>query len=66
MNLRTRHKIGRHLLAFADGGADWCRRCGDFDCYLRFADGSATQCVAVPIEKRWWPQRGENKRRFRK
>lgn len=50
--LRARHSIGRHLLAFADGGADWCRRCGRFDCYLR---GSA--CHPKPKAKRFWPQR---------
>jgi hypothetical protein len=61
MTLRQRHQIGRHLLAFADGGADWCRRCGDFDVWLKCADGSPTECLKVPLAKRWWPQRARKK-----
>lgn len=50
-SLRQRHQVGRHLLTFADGGQDWCRRCGTFDCYL------AASCRPQPKSKRFWPQR---------
>lgn len=61
MKLRAEHQVGRHLLAFADGGADWCRRCGDFDCNLRNFAGAPTACHPTPRRKRWWPQRGSRK-----
>ena len=51
MSLRKKHQVGRHLLAMADGGADWCRRCSTFDCYLLVID-----CVPKPRHERFWPQ----------
>jgi hypothetical protein len=50
-SLRKRHQVGKHVLTFADNGADWCRACGEFD----FALG-AGPCRSVPKNKRWWPQ----------
>lgn len=49
--LRKRHQVGRHVMAFADGGADWCRRCGIFDDYVK-----DIPCKPKPRAKRWWPQ----------
>ena len=57
MSLRETHAVGRHVLAFADGGADWCRACGEFSCYL-VADGKPTDCRAKPKKDRFWPQGG--------
>lgn len=50
--LREKHQVGRHLLAFADGDADWCRRCGTFDFYL-----THSECEPKPRVDRFWPQR---------
>jgi hypothetical protein len=49
MSIRARFQVGRHLLTFADGGADWCRRCGTFDHNLGQSD-----CKPVPRRDRFW------------
>jgi len=46
------HRRGQHLLAYGDGGPDWCRRCGTFAHML------GAHCHAIPRLRRWWPQRG--------
>lgn len=52
VQLRKQYQHGRHLLAFADGGADWCRRCGIYDDWL-----DKYPCEPEPRGQRLWPQR---------